>query len=88
MGLLNHVTPLVRARPARTSLLKMGLMLSGVLLSGTVLNACSQVPDAVNPAEWYRGTVDLFAGDGKDADKEKPDKKKRQGATKRVGDYA
>ena len=77
MGLLNHVTPLVRsrARPARTSLLKMGLMLSGVLLSGTVLNACSQVPDAVNPAEWYRGTVDLFAGDGKDADKEKADKK-------------
>lgn len=64
MGQVDHGPPLWR--PAKTS-----LMVIGVLLSGTVLNACSQVPDAVNPAEWYRGTVDFFAGDSKDAKKDK-----------------
>ncbi len=77
MGLLDHVTPLLRSRtrPGKTLPLKMGLILSGVLLSGTVLNSCSQVPDAVNPAEWYKSTVDLFAGDGKEADKQQADNK-------------
>jgi outer membrane protein OmpA-like peptidoglycan-associated protein len=36
-------------------------MVVGVVLGTSVLGACSQVPDAVNPAEWYRGTVDFFA---------------------------
>lgn len=30
-------------------------------LSG--LTACSSVPDAINPAEWYKSTVDFFAGE-------------------------
>lgn len=28
-----------------------------------MLAGCSSVPDAVNPVEWYRDTVDLFTGD-------------------------
>lgn len=28
-----------------------------------VLSGCSSVPDAVNPVEWYKGTVDFFAGE-------------------------
>jgi len=44
------------------------MMVMGVVLSTSFIGACSQVPDAVNPAEWYRGTVDFFAGeDGKAA---------------------
>jgi len=31
------------------------------VLSG--LAGCSSVPDAVNPAEWYKSTVDFFAGE-------------------------
>lgn len=27
------------------------------------LTACSSVPDAINPAEWYKSTVDFFAGE-------------------------
>lgn len=32
-----------------------------VMLGG--LAGCSSVPDAVNPAEWYKSTVDFFAGE-------------------------
>ena len=35
----------------------------GVLIAGALLSGCSQVPDAVNPAEWYKSTVDFFAGE-------------------------
>ncbi len=36
----------------------------GVLfVSLTVLNGCSSVPDAANPVEWYRSTMDFFAGE-------------------------
>lgn len=70
MDLVGHVPP--PARPGKTGLTKTGLMVIGVVLSGTLLSACSQVPDAVNPAEWYRGTVDFFAGEGEEA-KEKKD---------------
>jgi len=38
-------------------------LLTGVFLGTSVLGACSSVPDAINPVEWYKGTVDLFAGD-------------------------
>ena len=37
----------------------------GVFAGVATVGACSQVPDAVNPAEWYRKTVDVFAGDDK-----------------------
>ncbi|MEE9195168.1 MAG: OmpA family protein, partial [Alphaproteobacteria bacterium] len=53
---------------------KAALMVIGVFLSASVLGSCSQVPDAVNPAEWYRGTVDFFAGEDR-ADKKKQDGK-------------
>jgi len=33
------------------------------LVASLGLSACSSVPDALNPAEWYRSTVDLFSGD-------------------------
>jgi len=65
MGLFDHSSPKWRG--------KTSMMVMGVFLSGTMLNACSQVPDAVNPVEWYRGTVDLFAGDGDDANKQSAD---------------
>ncbi len=57
---------------------KAALMVIGVFLSTSVLGACSQVPDAVNPAEWYRGTVDFFAGEDS-ADKNKQDGQKDGG---------
>tara|TARA_R110002110_G_scaffold122424_4_gene298627 strand:- start:3258 stop:4358 length:1101 start_codon:yes stop_codon:yes gene_type:complete len=38
------------------------------------LTACSSVPDAVNPVEWYKGTTEFFSGDDetKTAENEKP----------------
>lgn len=58
---INHV-------PSRTLPVKTAMMVVGVVLSTSFIGACSQVPDAINPAEWYRGTVDFFAGeDGKTA---------------------
>ncbi len=41
----------------------------------TTLSACSAVPDALNPAEWYNNTVDFFSGEddqGKVADQKNP----------------
>ena len=58
---VNHVSS--RMLPGKAA-----MMVMGVVLSTSFIGACSQVPDAVNPAEWYRGTVDFFAGeDGKTA---------------------
>ena len=51
--------------------------LIAVLLGTAALNACSEVPDAVNPAEWYRGTVDYFADE--DKAKERKDGGKESG---------
>lgn len=34
-----------------------------VIGSSLVLGACSKVPDAINPAAWYRSTSDAIAGD-------------------------
>lgn len=45
-------------------------LLIGVFAGASALGACSQVPDALNPASWYRGTVDFFAGDDKDEKKD------------------
>ena len=40
---------------------------TGVVLAATfagmLLSGCSSVPDAANPVEWYRGTVDFFTGE-------------------------
>ena len=43
----------------------------GSLISGfTILAGCSSVPDAVNPVEWYKGTVDFFSGEDDQAAEE------------------
>ncbi len=55
--------------PCRKILRKTAL-LAAIFLGTSVLGACTTIPDAVNPAEWYRGTIDLFA------DKKAEDKKK------------
>ncbi|NQV83770.1 MAG: OmpA family protein [Rhodospirillales bacterium] len=56
----------VNHTPSRTVPHKMAWMVLGVVLSTSFIGACSRVPDAVNPAEWYRGTVDFFAGEDAD----------------------
>ncbi|MEE9318766.1 MAG: OmpA family protein [Rhodospirillales bacterium] len=63
----NHHTRVSRLNknPFKTALL------IGAFMGASVLGACSQVPDAVNPAAWYRGTVDLFSGDKKEEEKKK-----------------
>ena len=33
-----------------------------VFSASTLLGACTQVPDVLNPVEWYKGTVDYFTG--------------------------
>ncbi|MEQ8194598.1 MAG: hypothetical protein RIB59_08930, partial [Rhodospirillales bacterium] len=52
-----------------------GAVFGGALLLG----GCSSVPDAVNPAEWYKSTMDFFTGDDKEgqaARKAEEDKEK------------
>ncbi|MBM3580737.1 MAG: OmpA family protein, partial [Alphaproteobacteria bacterium] len=41
------------------------------------LGACSSVPDAANPAHWYRSTVDYFSGDDAEAEKKKKQEAER-----------
>jgi len=42
-------------------------ILAGALfVSLTALAGCSSVPDALNPAEWYQGTVDFFSGENEE----------------------
>jgi outer membrane protein OmpA-like peptidoglycan-associated protein len=52
-----------------------GRMVALVVAAGFTLSACSSVPDAVNPVEWYKGTADFFSGDDEDetAEQDKPD---------------
>jgi len=39
-------------------------LLAGALITAmSGLAGCSSVPDAMNPAEWYKSTVDFFAGE-------------------------
>jgi len=38
------------------------------VLVSTLLAGCSQVPDAVNPVEWYNSSVDFFSGDDQKAE--------------------
>ncbi|MCB2100456.1 MAG: hypothetical protein KDE22_06280, partial [Rhodobacterales bacterium] len=46
--------------------------LAGVLVLPAVLAGCSSVPDALNPAEWWRDTVDFFSGDEDTAESPTP----------------
>ncbi|MCP5372828.1 MAG: OmpA family protein [Hyphomicrobiales bacterium] len=39
------------------------------------LGACSSVPDALNPVEWYKDTVDFFSGDDDGTESAKADDK-------------
>lgn len=51
--------------------------LGAVLAAGTLIGGCSQIPDAMNPVEWYNNTVEFFAGE----DEEKPaDAKSKESA--------
>jgi outer membrane protein OmpA-like peptidoglycan-associated protein len=43
---------------------------AGVFLGVFALGACAQVPDALDPASWYKSTVDLIAGDKAEKKKE------------------
>lgn len=43
---------------------------AGVFLGVFALGACAQAPDAVDPASWYKKTVDLFAGEEAEKKKE------------------
>jgi len=46
--------------------------LTGVtLLVSTLLAGCSQVPDAVNPVEWYNSSVEFFSGEDQEAEQAK-----------------
>lgn len=46
---------------------------AAALAALVVLGGCQSVPDALNPVEWYRSTVDLFTGGkGKDERAQKP----------------
>ena len=42
---------------------KMAKNVIGVILSASFISSCSQIPDAINPAEWYRGTLEFFSED-------------------------
>jgi outer membrane protein OmpA-like peptidoglycan-associated protein len=42
---------------------KAAKFITGVFFVTILTGACSQVPDAINPAEWYRGTVDYFTNE-------------------------
>lgn len=50
--------------------LKSRILSSAAVASVVLLAGCSSVPDAINPVEWYKSTVDLFSGDEKTAAKE------------------
>jgi flagellar motor protein MotB len=61
---------------------------TGLVAAGLLLSACSQVPDAVNPVEWYNSTVGFFSGDdndkqAKDQANAKTDAKAAPGADKK-----
>lgn len=47
-----------RCRPMLQPCLSTG----SILVSAILLAGCSQVPDAINPVEWYRGASDLVSG--------------------------
>ena len=49
-----------------------------VAVMAVLLTSCSSVPDAINPAEWYKSTADLFSGDKAAGDPEEEARRKRE----------
>ena len=47
---------------SKYKLLKIGGRLTAVTFAVSLLGSCSQLPDAVNPVEWYNSSVDFFVG--------------------------
>ena len=47
---------------SRHKLLKIGRRLTAVTFVASLLGSCSQLPDAINPVEWYNKSVDFFVG--------------------------
>lgn len=64
---------------------KSGLLTATMLASS--LAACSSVPDAVNPVEWYKGTRDWVTGSDEDKAKDAPAGAKTQARTEEAGDF-
>lgn len=49
-----------------------------LIVGGALLAGCSQVPDAINPVEWYNSSVEFFSGEEQEADPTRPDSRQRQ----------
>lgn len=49
-----------------------------VALAAVLLTGCSSVPDAINPAEWYKSTANLFSGDKSAGDPEEEARRNRE----------
>lgn len=64
---------------------KSGLLTATMLASS--LAACSSVPDAVNPIEWYKGTRDWVTGSDEEKAKDAPAGAKTQARTEEAGDF-
>jgi outer membrane protein OmpA-like peptidoglycan-associated protein len=64
---------------------KSGLLAATMLVSS--LAACSSVPDAVNPIEWYKGTRDFVTGTDDEKAKDKPAAAKTAARTEAAGDF-
>ena len=47
---------------SKYKLLKIGGRLTVVTFAVSLLGSCSQLPDAINPVEWYNKSVDFFVG--------------------------
>jgi len=37
--------------------------IAAAAIAGVLLNGCSQVPDAINPVEWYNSSMEFFSGE-------------------------
>jgi outer membrane protein OmpA-like peptidoglycan-associated protein len=60
----------VAGKTGRDAILK---SLAVAMASSIALSACSKVPDAINPAAWYRSTTDIASDDAKSGDAAKND---------------
>jgi flagellar motor protein MotB len=60
--------------------LRRGLMRSvpAAAVMAVLLTGCSSVPDAINPAEWYKSTANLFSGDKSAGDPEEEARRQRE----------
>ena len=47
-------------------------VLGALFAAPVMLGGCSEIPDAVNPVEWYKGTMDWVVGDDEETAEEKP----------------